>query len=152
VPLLTREGEVEIAKRIERGQNTVLKAMSRSPLVIQKIVGMGEEVERGNLPARDLVQLSDPLVTDEVLEEKKREFLNAVEEVSRLYRKLLQGRQKLLAVPRGMKPKQHRRLRWELGRLVVRIGRHIRAIKFQSLVLRHLIDCIRCAVEEVKPV
>jgi RNA polymerase primary sigma factor len=152
VPLLTREGEVEIAKRIERGQNTVLKAMSRSPLVIQKIVGMGEEVERGNLPARDLVQLSDPLVTDEVLEEKKREFLSAVEEVSRLYRKLLQGRQKLLAVPRGMKPKQHRRLRWELGRLVVRIGRHIRAIKFQSSVLRHLIDCIRCAVEEVKPV
>jgi len=65
---------------------------------------------------------------------------------------LLQGRQKLLAVPRGMKPKQHRRLRWELGRLTVRIGRQARSIKFQSLVLRHLIECIRCAMEEVKPV
>ena len=74
VPLLTREGEVEIAKRIERGQNTMLKALSRSPLVIQKILGMGEEVERGTLAARDLIQISDPLVTDESLEEKKRNF------------------------------------------------------------------------------
>jgi len=152
VPLLTREGEVEIAKRIERGQTVVLKALSRSPLVIQKIIGMGEEVERGALAARDLVQISDPLVTDKTLAEKKLEFLAAVEEVEKLYRKVQQGRQTLLAVPRGIKPKQHRRLRWELGRLTVKIGRQLRAIKFQSIVLRHLIDCIRSAVEEVKPV
>jgi RNA polymerase primary sigma factor len=151
VPLLTREGEVEIAKRIERGQNIVLKALSRSPLVIQKILGMGEEVGRGSLSARDLIQISDPLVTEETLEEKKREFLSAVEEISRIYKKVLQCRQQLLAVPRSMKPKQHRRLRWELGRLTVKIGRQVRLIKFQSLVLRHLIDCIRCAMEEVKP-
>ena len=151
VPLLTREGEVEIAKRIERGQNIVLRALSRSPLVIQKILGMGEEVGRGSLSARDLIQISDPLVTEETLEEKKREFLSAVEEISRIYKKVLQYRQKLLAVPRGMKPKQHWRLRWELGRLTVKIGRQVRLIKFKSLVLRHLIDCIRCAMEEEKP-
>ena len=49
VPLLTREGEIELAKRIERGQTAVRKALSRSPLVIRKIIGMGEEVERGTL-------------------------------------------------------------------------------------------------------
>ena len=152
VPLLTREGEVEIAKRIELGQTVVLKALSRSPLVIQKIIGMGEEVERGALAARDLVQISDPLVTDETFEEKKLEFLAAVEEVEKLYRKVQQGHQKLLPVPRGIKPKHHRRQRWELGRLMVKIGRQLRAIRFQSIVLRHLIDCIRCALEEVKPV
>src|SRR5437667_9735977 len=96
VPLLTREGEVEIAKRIELGQTVVLKALSRSPLVIQKIIGMGEEVERGALAARDLVQISDPLVTDETFEEKKLELLAAVEEVEKLYRKVQQGHQKLL--------------------------------------------------------
>jgi RNA polymerase primary sigma factor len=151
VPLLTREGEVEIAKRIERGQHIVLKALSRSPLVIQKILAMGDEVGHGSLSARDLIQISDPLITEETLEEKKLEFLNAVEEISRIYKKVLQCRQKLLAVPRGMKPKLHRRLRWELGRLTVKIGRQVRVIKFQSVVLRHLIDCIRCAMEEVKP-
>ena len=48
VPLLTREGEVEIARRIERGQNTVLKSLFRAPLVIQEIIGMGEEVAAGH--------------------------------------------------------------------------------------------------------
>ena len=99
VPLLTREGEVEIAKRIERGQNAVLKALSRSPLVIQKIIGMGEEVERNTLSTRDLIQISDPLMTDETVAEKRREFLETVEEISRIYRKVLQGRQKLMAIP-----------------------------------------------------
>ena len=41
VPLLTREGEVEIAKRIERGQMRVLKAISRSPIVIREIAALG---------------------------------------------------------------------------------------------------------------
>src|SRR5437667_7106150 len=49
VPLLTREGEVEIAKRIERGQKAVLKALSRSPLVIQEILVMAEDVDRGTV-------------------------------------------------------------------------------------------------------
>ena len=47
VPLLTREGEVEIAKRIERGQLRVLKAISRSPIVIREIIALGEDLKRG---------------------------------------------------------------------------------------------------------
>jgi len=151
VPLLTREGEVEIAKRIERGQNTVLKALSRSPLVIQKVTAMGEEIARCAMSARDILQISDPIITDETVEEKKREFLASVDEILRIYRKFQQGRQKLLAIPRGIKPKQHRRTRWEMGRMMVRVGRQIRGIRFQSIVIRHFIDCIRCAVEDVKP-
>ncbi len=46
VPLLTREGEVDIAKRIERGQLRVLKALSRSPMVIRQIVAIGEDLKR----------------------------------------------------------------------------------------------------------
>ena len=42
VPLLTREGEVEIAKRIERGQLRVLKAISRSPIVIREVIALSE--------------------------------------------------------------------------------------------------------------
>ena len=43
VPLLTREGEVDIAKRIERGHLRVLKALSRSPLVIRQVLAIGED-------------------------------------------------------------------------------------------------------------
>src|SRR6516162_9147755 len=74
VPLLTREGEVEIAKRIERGQNTVLKALSRSPLVIQEVLTMSAEVERGALSIRDVVTIADPILSDDILENEKQEF------------------------------------------------------------------------------
>ena len=50
-----------------------------------------------------------------------------------------------------MKPKQYRRQLWELGRLMVRTSRLMRAVRFQSPVMRHLIDRIRAAVEELKP-
>src|SRR6185437_696714 len=97
VPLLTREGEVEIARRIERGQNTVLKSLFRAPLVIRDIIEMGEEVAQELLPARDVVQIADPMLTDEASEEKRNEFVSACEEVERHYKRMLQCRQKLMA-------------------------------------------------------
>jgi RNA polymerase primary sigma factor len=151
VPLLTREGEVEIARRIERGQNTVLKSLSRAPLVIQEIIAMADEMARDTISARDVIQIADPVLTDELVEEKRQEFTLAIDEIARHYRKILQCRQKLQAIPRAMKPKQYRRQLWELGRLVIRTSRLMRAVKFQSPVIRHLIDRIRAAVEELKP-
>ena len=121
VPLLTREGEVEIARRIERGQNTVLKSLSRAPLVIQEIIAMGEDMAKDTLSARDFIQISDPLMTDELVEEKRNELSRCLEEIERQYRRVLQCRQKLQAIPRGMKPKLYRHQLWELGRLLVRI-------------------------------
>ena len=152
VPLLTREGEVEIARRIERGQNTVLKSLFRAPLVIQEIMGMGEEVSQDILLAREVIQINDPILTDELVEEKRAEFARVTEEISRNYKKILQCRQKLQAIPRGMKPKQYRRQLWELGRLIVKTSRQCRTVKFQSPVIRHLIEKLRGAVDEMKPV
>ena len=57
-----------------------------------------------------------------------------------------------MAIPRGLKPKQHRRQQWEMGRVLVRISRRIRTVRFQSQVLRHFIERMRAAVEELRPV
>ncbi|MGA2268070.1 MAG: RNA polymerase sigma factor RpoD [Bryobacteraceae bacterium] len=151
VPLLTREGEVEIARRVERGQNTALKSLSRAPLAIQEIVAMGEDTARKVLSARDIVQIPDPILSDELVEEKRKEFCKYAEDIARHYRKILQCRQKLQAIPRGMKPKQYRRQSWELGRLMVRTSRLVRIVKFQTPVIWHLINRIRAAVEDLKP-
>ena len=59
VPLLTREGEVEIAKRIERGQMRVMKAISRSPIVIREIVSLGEDLKRGVRNIKEVVILDE---------------------------------------------------------------------------------------------
>jgi RNA polymerase primary sigma factor len=152
VPLLTRDGEVEIARRIERGQNTVLKSLSRTPLAIQEIVAMGEEVAEDILSARDVVQITDPILTDELVEETRREFVRAAEDLARLLRRALQCRQKLQAIPRGMKPKQYRRQLWDLGRLAVRTSRRVRTIRFQGPVIHHLIERVQHAVDQFKPV
>ncbi len=152
VPLLTRDGEVEIARRIERGQSAVLKSLSRAPLVIIEIAAMDEEMSKQLLSARDVLLISDPILTDELVEEKRQEFSRCVEEISRYYKRILQARQKLLAIPRAMKPKQHRRQLWEIGRLIVRTSRLMRTIRLQSPVIRHLIGRLRAAVEELKPI
>ncbi len=151
VPLLTREGEVEIARRIERGQNIVLKSLSRTPLIMREVVMMNEEIAAGRLAARDVIQILDPVLTDELIEEKEREFARVAEEIERIYKRILQSRQKLLAIPRNMKPKQYRRQLWDMGRLVIRTSRLVRSIRFQAAVIRHFIECLRDAVDEFKP-
>jgi len=152
VPLLTREGEVEIARRIERGQNTVLKSLSRAPLVVQEILAIAEEITQDVISARDVVQISDPILSDELVEEKRQQFLAAAEEIGRQYKRILQSRQKLQAIPRGMKPKQYRHQQWELARLVVKTSKLVRDVRFQSPVVRHLIERVRHAVEQFRPV
>ncbi|HMD70123.1 MAG TPA: RNA polymerase sigma factor RpoD [Bryobacteraceae bacterium] len=152
VPLLTREGEVEIARRIERGQNAVLRSLTRAPLVIQEILAVADQMSNDILSARDVVQISDPVLTDELVEEKRQEFFQATDDISRHYKRILQCRQKLMAIPRGMKPKLYRRQLWELGRLVVRTSRLVRRVRFQSPVIHHLIGKVRAAVEQLKPI
>jgi RNA polymerase primary sigma factor len=72
VPLLTREGEVEIAKRIERGQLRVLKAISRSPIVIREIVALGEDLKRGVRNIKEVVIFDEEEITEEILQARIR--------------------------------------------------------------------------------
>ena len=150
VPLLTREGEIELAKRMERGQNAVKKAMARSPLVIRELLALREEVERDPAALRDILVLPDMMITDEALAEQRRQFLDALDEVDRLYNKAQRLRQKLQAVSRAMKPKQHRTIRWALARIIVKISRVIRTIPLSSVVRRRLSDRLRAKVEELR--
>ncbi|MGD0013002.1 MAG: sigma-70 factor domain-containing protein [Bryobacteraceae bacterium] len=146
VPLLTREGEIELAKRIERGQNAVRKSLSRSALITREILSLGDDLARGAACVRDLLVLPDLVINEESLETQKQEILRVVEEVERDYRKAQQFRQKLLAIPRSIKPKQHRALRSCLARTTVEISRLIRSIPFSTPVQRRLVDCVRRAV------
>jgi len=155
VPLLSREGETEIARRIERGQNTVMKTLSRSPLVIREILDRAEEVRRGAIPAREVMLVADPLSIDDAPEESGdsgQELIAMAEEAARHFRKFQQLRQKLNAIPRGLKPKQHAHLLWETQRARVRASRRIRTVRFQGSMVQRFAAQIRAAVEELTPV
>jgi RNA polymerase primary sigma factor len=151
VPLLTREGEIELAKRIERGQNAVRRSLSRSALITREVLNLGDDLIRGAVSVRDILVLPDLVVAEDSLDTQKQEIVDIVEEVERHYRKAQQFRQKMLAIPRSMKPKQYRTLRYGLARATVRISRLIRSIPCSLPVQRRLVDCVRRAVEEFKP-
>ena len=87
VPLLTREGEVEIAKRIERGQNRVLKALSRSPIVIRELLAMGEDLKKGVRSIKEVVTFDEEEITDEILQNRLNEFTGKIDELAKLTKK-----------------------------------------------------------------
>ncbi len=151
VPLLSREGEIEIARRIERGQNTVLKALTRSPVVVLEILLLGEAIGLGERAARDVLPHLEAVPGDDVAAIQTQEFVDFCANIGQLYRMGLRMRQKLAAVPRNLKPKQHRHARWELSRLVIRISTMIRSVRFQNITLREFIGKLRSAVEEMEP-
>ena len=96
--------------------------------------------------------LPDLVVTDEDFAEQTERTAGAASPKSKsITRRAQQFRQKLQAVSRGMKPKQHRGLRCGLARTMVQISRLIRGIPFSTPVRRSLAGRLRCAVEELKP-
>src|SRR5438477_2270416 len=152
VPLLTREGEIELAKRNERGQWSVRKALSRSPLVIREIIELGQDLGRGTTSVKDVLVLAEFVITDEDFSGQTEELLVKIGEIEKHYKKSQQFRQKLQAISRGMKPKQHRSLRYGLARSMVQISRIIRGIQFGTGIRRSLAGSLRKAVDELKPV
>jgi RNA polymerase primary sigma factor len=152
VPLLTREGEIDLARRIERGQSSVKKALSRAPLVIQETLKLGEALERDQVCLCDVLVVPDSIGNDESLAEPREQLYQAIGEIQKHHKRAQQSRQKLQAVSRGMKPKQHRTLRHNLARALVRISRTYRQVQFAPQFRRKMIGLIGQAVEQYRPV
>jgi RNA polymerase primary sigma factor len=151
VPLLTREGEVEIARRIERGKLSVIKSISRTPMVTRKVIQLGEELKADERTIRELVTFSDDELTEDKLEDRKREVLRQVEAVRKARAAAEKSEQKLTEVPRKDKRK-YRRYRWKMLRARVDLSRRIRDIEFTEIVKRRLIEEIKDQVEAVQRV
>ena len=150
VPLLTREGEVEIAKRIERGQLNVLKALARSPIVIQRLFELREQLKSEELPIKEVVVFDDDELTEERVAERFQEVIGAIDEIERLNKKLQQWRVKRDAIPRTKRRREYRRYSWGVARLRVLISKMFRVIEFTHAERKRLIERIRRAVEEVR--
>jgi len=150
VPLLTREGEVEIAKRIERGQNSVLKAMSRSPIVIQELLALGKEVRTGERPIKEVLVFNDDELTEDRLQERASEFAEVTEEIAKLYKKVQLLRAKFFKIPRTKKPKEYRKARLLLARHRILISRLFRWIDFTPAEHKRLVEQIPHTMETLE--
>ena len=151
VPLLTRDGEVAIAKRIERGKLAVIKSISRTPMIAKRILLMGDQLLIGERTIRELVIFSEEEITDEVIHERKDEVLEQIEAVRKTRAVYVKLAEKLEDTPRKDKRK-YRRARWKTLRSRIGVSSAIRRIEFTETVKRRLIDKVKEAVDAVQKV
>src|SRR5215218_9702370 len=152
VPLLTREGEVAIAKRIERGKLAVIKSISRTPTIAKRILVIGDQLKNDERSVRELVIFNDEEITDDKIEERKRQVLrqiDAVRKASLATEKCKEKLEKTLKGTTTREKRKYRRTRWESLRARVELSQLIRKIEFTETIKRRLIDHLKEAVEGV---
>jgi RNA polymerase primary sigma factor len=125
-PLLTREGEVEIAKRIERGQLSAMKALSRSPIVIQKVLAMGEELKRSARSIKDTVVFEEEEITEEIVEDRTKEITRRIDQMQKHYKTACRLAEHLVILAADKKSRKFRRCRSQLSRQIIQISLIIR--------------------------
>ncbi|HZI17724.1 MAG TPA: RNA polymerase sigma factor RpoD [Pyrinomonadaceae bacterium] len=156
VPLLTREGEVSIARRIERGQVRTQKAISRSPIAVRELCRLGEELAAGTLNIRDVVNFSEQAELtgqEDKSEEYLRWTLEGIENVRQAFKaglkewERLRAEQKLL---RGKKSKKLLRLKRKVARVRLEIAQEVKQLNLTEKARQRLIDSIRRVAREVR--
>jgi len=150
VPLLTREGEVDIAKRIERGQRRVLKVLSRSPIVIREVLAIGEDLKRGIRSIEEIVVFDEEEITEKVLQNGVKDTTCRIAELQKHYKRASQLAGRLSTIPAEKKAREYSRCRCRLGREIVRISLVIRNLGFTNLERKRLIDRVNKTMDVMR--
>ena len=156
VPLLTREGEVTIAKRIERGQTKTQKAISRSPVAVKELCKVGEELEAGRLSIREYVTFSEQAELtgqEDKADEYLRWTLEGVENIRRIFKAGLKEWEKFRAeqkLLRGKKSKKLLRLKRKVARMRLEIAQEMKQLNLTEHARQRLINSIRKVHKEIR--
>ena len=149
-PLLTREGEVDLAKRIERGQLSTLKALSRSPIVMREVLAMGVDLKHGLRSIKDIVVFNEEEITEEILQDRVREITRRIDQVHKRYKAARRLAGRMANVPADKKARECRRCRCRLGREIVRISLIIRNLGLTNSERKRLADRVNKTVENMR--
>ena len=156
VPLLTREGEVAIAKRIERGQLRTRKSIGRSPIAVRELLRLGDELEAGQGNIREIVTFSEQaeLTGDEdKAEEYKAWTVEGIQNIRQLFNQGLKEWDKLRGeqrLTRGKKSRKLTRLRRKVARARIEIAQEIDRLNLTERSRQRLISAIRSVQHEVR--
>jgi RNA polymerase primary sigma factor len=153
VPLLTREGEVEIAKRIERGQLRVMKAISRSSIVIREIIALGEDLKRGVRNVKEVVVFDEEELTEDVVQARVKATVVRVDAMIKHQKKIASFEEKIVPLPANApkaKLKEMRRNRWLIAREKVYISRIVRELKYTPVERKRLLDKVNKTVDNMR--
>ena len=155
VPLLTREGEVAIAKRIERGQLKTQKAIARSPIAVREVLKIGEDLENGRINIRDTVTFSEQaeLTGDEDKAEEYRSWtIEGIQNISKLCTLGLKELEKLKLEEKesGKKSRKLLKLKRRVARIRLEIAQEIGRLNLTERARQRLINAIRAVQKSVR--
>jgi len=148
VPLLTREGEVAIAQRIERGQVRVLKAVSRSPLIINELLKFPEALRTDTRSIKEVIQFDDDELSEDRVLAKTRQVLRTLGRVEKAHEQARKAYAKMTKI-RARKTRAAVRARGRLARLRVKTGQLVRTLEFSHTEVKRLIEKVWQAVDEL---
>jgi RNA polymerase primary sigma factor len=150
VPLLTREGEVSLARKMERGKLRMQKSISRSPLVMQMVVEMAENIKRGAQEIDDFVDLGNAEIEEGSAADKKRreEARQQFMEVAAFYKKQQQLMEKANAASPANK-KLRKKAIMKYSRARVETSKAIRAIPFLPMCWKQFAKELEHAADEL---
>ena len=151
VPLLTREGEVAIAKRIERGRRSVIKTISRTTTAAQVIIALGEQLRRGERTVRELVTLHDDDLSETRMLQPAQTLLEEIDRIGAMHREVQEAEGRLAAVARRDR-RQYRQSRRQRLRAGIELSRLIRGIEFTEPIRRYLIELIKTVAQGMQGV
>ena len=150
VPLLNREGEVDIAKRIECGELQVLKALSRSPIVIRQVQAISQDLREGIRSIRDIVVFDEEEVTEETLQNRVKDLTGRIDQLQKHYKRASELAERLPTIPSQKKAHQYIRCRGKLGREIVRISLIIRNLGLTNCERKRLIDRVNKTMDVMR--
>ena len=156
VPLLNREGEVAIAKRIERGQIHTHKAIARSPIAVERLLKIGDDLAAGKASIRETVVFSEQAeisIEEDKAEEYLRWTLEGIESIRNNFQTTLKSWNALTVETEkaaGKKGKKLLRLRRQTARLRLDIALEIKHLNLTERSRQVLIAAIRKVVEDAR--
>ncbi|HET9480486.1 MAG TPA: sigma-70 family RNA polymerase sigma factor, partial [Candidatus Polarisedimenticolia bacterium] len=146
VPLLTKDGEVYIARRIERGEQKAVRALSRNHYVGLEMIRLGRQLRRNHGASSEGAFLIDE---EQAGSRKRLESVSrSIDRIARLLRESEKLRRKLSTLKQG--GRAHRQASYKLSRTRVRTGLAIREINISEALLRRLAGSLRKAAARMR--
>jgi len=130
ISLLTREGEIAIAKEIERGEKTIIKALSKTRLVLNEVLSLEDKLKDNSMAVQEILDFPDDEIADEKLEEKKKRILSKIKTIKSLSNQL----NKIPPLKKNL---------YKRGRLIVKMSNLIQDLNFRSTHRERIIESLR---------
>jgi RNA polymerase primary sigma factor len=145
VPLLTREGEVEIAKRIESGKNMSTRAITRTLVVAKEVIELREALKRNEVNLRDVLVFNEEEFTEQKIENHRKKVVAAIDEVEKAYKAYKSYEKRFVKVKK--RSRGYIKSKWKLARLRVALANLIQEIDFTETYWSRMRERIRDGVE-----